>query len=514
MPCFVFPRNALRGWAAAFLALLAVRPARADFRFVRDGDSAHYSNSRTFRLPWHALGDPGPAAIARLLVFGTRDGGRTWTLFTEHALDTPGAGSGDLEVTVPNDGPYGFSILAVDTLGRQEPPPAAGEEPEQTIVVDTTPPRIRLTATGGVVAWEAEDDGSGPLYAWVEAAASEGGPWRAVGGRRSTQGRASASDLPAASRWVRVRTEDRAGNAAVSDPTGLSGERSARPVLLVPGIATSERMTLRMAADEAAWGGVEAYDLWWSRDHGGIWTATGVLLMPDRQEAQIDLDEQGWYGFLLTPRPRLSDSPSAPAMGDAPWAETRYVDERATPEPMPDPIPPSRDPPDAGDDSTASTLHRQAWGLWVRGDLPAAEQSMRRALAAGPGRADIANDLGAVLFQQRQVREAESQFREAVRLAPASADYRFNLAYVLLSQRRTAEAEEELQASALRTGPSGGADIHWYLAELALMQADTPAARWHWRQVLARSQEDTRWSQAATQRLAQYPEPPPPREGP
>lgn len=511
MRCFVFPRNASRWSAAAFLAVLAVRTAQADFRFVRDGDASHYSNARSFRLPWHALGDTGPAAIARLLVYGTRDGGRTWTLFAEHALAVPGVGPGDLEVTVPNDGAYGFSILAVDTLGRQEPPPAAGEAPEQTIVVDTTPPRIHLTAAGGIVVWEAVDDVSGPLYAWVEAAASPGGPWRTVGGRRATRGRASASDLPTASRWIRVRTEDRAGNAAVTDAAEITGERSARPVLLAPGIASSSRMTLRMAADEAAWAGAEAYDLWWSRDHGATWATTGLLLMPDRQEVQIDLDEPGWYGFLLTPRPRLSDRPAAPAEGDAPWAETRFVDER--PEPVQEPIAHPPEPPAASDDSAASSLHRQAWGLWVHGDLPAAEQAMRRALADGPARADIANDLGAVLFQQSQIREAEAQFREAVRLAPASADYRFNLAYVLLTQRRTEEAEEELQAAALRTGPSGGADIHWYLAELALLGGDQPAARWHWRQVLSRSQEDTRWSQAAAQRLSQYPDPPPPKDG-
>jgi Flp pilus assembly protein TadD len=57
-------------------------------------------------------------------------------------------------------------------------------------------------------------------------------------------------------------------------------------------------------------------------------------------------------------------------------------------------------------------LHRRV------GDLVAAEDAFRQALALDPGRLDSTIDLGEVLLEQGRRQEAAEAFRRALRLAP------------------------------------------------------------------------------------------------
>ena len=82
----------------------------------------------------------------------------------------------------------------------------------------------------------------------------------------------------------------------------------------------------------------------------------------------------------------------------------------------------------------------QAKACQTAGDLPAAEQHYRRALAADPLRADAHNALGAVLGQQGKYGEATASLHRALELKPDFSQAYYNLAAVAISQNRLDEA--------------------------------------------------------------------------
>ncbi|MBF0154245.1 MAG: tetratricopeptide repeat protein [Magnetococcales bacterium] len=86
------------------------------------------------------------------------------------------------------------------------------------------------------------------------------------------------------------------------------------------------------------------------------------------------------------------------------------------------------------------------------GDSGQAEALWRQALVCDPAFADLHNNLGVLLDEQRRFDEAESFFREALRLRPEYAEAYLNLGNVLRARKRLVEAEEAYR-SALRLRP-------------------------------------------------------------
>ncbi len=124
----------------------------------------------------------------------------------------------------------------------------------------------------------------------------------------------------------------------------------------------------------------------------------------------------------------------------------------------------------------------QAQACQKAGDLPAAEQHCRRALAADASSAAAHNLLGALLGQQGRIAEATAAIRRALELRPELAEAYYNLAAVALSQNQLDEAAA-CWRRVVRIEP-GYVDAHYNLAVLALDQNRLEEAAACWQRVL------------------------------
>ncbi len=69
----------------------------------------------------------------------TENGGEKWFHYgTDQDASSP------MEVEVPGDGTYGFTIRVRNDMGLAEIPPQPGEHPDLTVTVDQTPPTAEL----------------------------------------------------------------------------------------------------------------------------------------------------------------------------------------------------------------------------------------------------------------------------------------------------------------------------------------------------------------------------------
>jgi tetratricopeptide (TPR) repeat protein len=84
----------------------------------------------------------------------------------------------------------------------------------------------------------------------------------------------------------------------------------------------------------------------------------------------------------------------------------------------------------------------EAWRAYRRGDLGAAEQAFRAALAAEPGRIDARNGLGYVALRRGRLEDAEAVFAEALRRSPRDRDALVGAALVARRRGRQKEARE------------------------------------------------------------------------
>jgi len=176
--------------------------------------------SRSFELEYE-IESVGPSGVGRVELWGTRDGGRTWS---DYAVDSDNRSP--IPATVDAEGIYGFRILVQSGSGFGGRPPAEGDMPDIWIGVDTTRPSCRITgtevspdATELVVSWEAADDVLDPRPVTLLFATDPSGPWTPV---------ASGLENTGSYRWrldsrvperilLRLEVRDEAGNVGVFD---------------------------------------------------------------------------------------------------------------------------------------------------------------------------------------------------------------------------------------------------------------------------------------------------------
>ncbi len=189
-------------------------------RGVAGSDEPRMVNTRMFELEY-AVDSVGPSGIARVELWGTRDGGQTWTsLGVDEDKKSP------FLVSVPEEGMYGFRITVRSGVGIGGEPPALGAAPEARIGVDLTKPDVRIVSaeqlTGKdsgklVVSWEARDRMLARQGISLFYSVSPGGPWQpiAVGLENSGQYAWMADkDVPERI-YLRVEARDEAGNLGI-----------------------------------------------------------------------------------------------------------------------------------------------------------------------------------------------------------------------------------------------------------------------------------------------------------
>jgi hypothetical protein len=197
------------------------RPGSAlDFSILPAAVRPRMVGSRSFELEYE-IDSVGPSGVGRVELWGTRDGGRTWSDF---AVDADNRSP--MPVTVDGDGIYGFRILVQSGSGFGGRPPAEGDVPDIWIGVDTTRPTCRITgtevspdATELVVRWEASDDVLDPRPVSLLFATNPSGPWTPI---------ASGLENTGSYRWrlgdrvperivLRLEVRDEAGNVGNFD---------------------------------------------------------------------------------------------------------------------------------------------------------------------------------------------------------------------------------------------------------------------------------------------------------
>lgn len=202
-----------------------------DFSLLPAAVRPRMVNSASFELEYE-IESVGPSGVGRVELWGTRDGGRTWSDF---AIDADNRSP--MAVTVDGEGIYGFCILVQSGSGFGGRPPAEGDMPDIWIGVDLTPPTCRITGadvspdgTQLVVRWEAEDDVLDPRPVSLLFSASPNGPWTPI---------ASGLENTGSYRWqldgrvperilLRLEVRDEAGNVATfatPDPVALDRHR-------------------------------------------------------------------------------------------------------------------------------------------------------------------------------------------------------------------------------------------------------------------------------------------------
>jgi hypothetical protein len=95
-------------------------------------------NSRVFELEYK-VDSVGPSGIRRVELWGTLDGGRTWSSF-----GVPKQMKSPLVVGVRQEGLYGFRVAVENGMGVWSGRPRPGDPPDVWVGVDLSKPSVHI----------------------------------------------------------------------------------------------------------------------------------------------------------------------------------------------------------------------------------------------------------------------------------------------------------------------------------------------------------------------------------
>jgi hypothetical protein len=190
----------------------AASPTPLPFELPR-GAKLRMINSSAFELQYD-VSAVDPKSIAKVELWGTRDGGKSWSLFGED-LDR----QSPVPAEVRGDGIYGFSIVVQSNSGKSSPTPQPGSQPEVWIGVDQVSPQgILLGADSGEndinIRWTSSDDYPAAKPVTLSYAATPNGPWTQITTAQAAQGAYTwqpARDVPELV-FLQLSVLDEAGN--------------------------------------------------------------------------------------------------------------------------------------------------------------------------------------------------------------------------------------------------------------------------------------------------------------
>jgi hypothetical protein len=174
--------------------------------------------SRTFALEYE-LEQIGRSGISKVELWGTRDGGQSWSCYAQDDDNRS-----PLVVTVDEEGLYGFRVI-VESADAAAAPPAACASPDLWVVVDLQRPIAELTAIDRgvgnmadhlILRWRADDSNLEPRPISLFYSSRPAGPWSAVATSLVNTGEyAWRVERHVPSRfYLRLEARDTAGNMA------------------------------------------------------------------------------------------------------------------------------------------------------------------------------------------------------------------------------------------------------------------------------------------------------------
>ena len=176
-------------------------------------------NSTNFQIGY-ALDDVGPSGVSSVDLFLTEDNGQKWFHFGADA-----DGVSPFEVTVPQDGTYGFAIRVRSGVGLALSPPQPGNLPEVVVAVDREPPQVKLMPLKQgqgqqpsqlLIEWTMSDAELADRPVSLYYASRPSGPWQPITGWEPNTGQYLWAFGPDAPKQVYIRLDarDTAGNIA------------------------------------------------------------------------------------------------------------------------------------------------------------------------------------------------------------------------------------------------------------------------------------------------------------
>jgi hypothetical protein len=196
---------------------------------IPPGEQLRMVNSTTFELDYD-VESVGRSGIAKVELWVTRDGGRTW-----NSMGVDQDNRSPFRASLDGEGVYGFRMTVESGSGLRGRPPQAGDLPEVWIGIDLTRPSARLiSAEPGagdragemIIRYEANDAllAKGPIT--LLRSAQPGGPWTTIAAGLESTGQYSwRFDAAAPDRvYLRLEARDEAGNVGAfeaADPISL-----------------------------------------------------------------------------------------------------------------------------------------------------------------------------------------------------------------------------------------------------------------------------------------------------
>lgn len=251
--------------------------------------------------------------------------------------------------TSDRDGDFEFTVQFIYADGTTSPPRVEDLTPQQRVVIDTTPPSIRLTPTSNGVDWVVTDDNLDPRGITLKCR-WPGREWMTVNERPLRPVDRFAWQLPSGKVLeVRLEAEDRAGHKSISQvvrvpPDGASGVGLARPTANsqvnsggptwvgptsnLPQPRVEFVNTLKFDVDytiqRMGRSGIQAAHLFVLHNQGN-WELVKrfpVKLMPSDKDQTLSLPyeakEEGSYGFYVIPESGAGKRAEDPKRDDPP----------------------------------------------------------------------------------------------------------------------------------------------------------------------------------------------------
>ena len=211
-------------------------------------------NSKRFELDYD-IESVGTAGVARVELFGTRDGGKTW-----NSLGDDPDSTSPFVVNVDGEGTYGFRMVIESTNGLKSPTPEPGDLPEVWVGVDVTKPTAAVvSAKPGFgehageleIRWEAADANLTTRPIALAYATEASGPWTIIASGLPNQGHYTwrLDSRTPGKLYLKVEARDEAGNVGTFiTPEPVAIER-VRPQGRIRGVRPiGESASLRMPA--------------------------------------------------------------------------------------------------------------------------------------------------------------------------------------------------------------------------------------------------------------------------
>ena len=212
---------------------------------VPGSPSVRMVNSKRIVLNYKVT-DVGPSGVSAVELWMTRDSGHTW-----HKDESARCGP-PCETTVPEEGMYGFTLVAKNGVGLGKNPPVAGDPPQVWVEVDLTKPVVSaLDAKHGVgpkareitITWSASDRNMARRPVTLSYAEKADGPWLPLAANIENSGH-YVWDMPSNgpnSFLLRVEAADIVGNIGTAQLTRPVEIDTSRPTVSITDVEPGEK---------------------------------------------------------------------------------------------------------------------------------------------------------------------------------------------------------------------------------------------------------------------------------